>query len=170
MASAYSQDLRDRVIDAVVRGGMSRRAAAARFGVSESSAIKWVQRFERSGSRAASKMGGYLRPRLEPHREFLEALRAEKSDITLKALCDRLLAERGVRADTAMMSRFFRRIGVTLKKRRLSRATRIVRTKSAIAGAGEAIRSASILRDWCSSTRPGPSQHDPALRLGAART
>ena len=53
MASAYSQDLRDRVIDAVVRGGMSRRAAAARFGVSESSAIKWVQRFERSGSRAA---------------------------------------------------------------------------------------------------------------------
>ena len=46
MASAYSQDLRDRVIDAVVRGGMSRRAAAARFGVSESSAIKWVQRFE----------------------------------------------------------------------------------------------------------------------------
>jgi transposase len=40
MASAYSQDLRDRVIDAVVRGEMSRRAAAARFGVSESSAIK----------------------------------------------------------------------------------------------------------------------------------
>ena len=32
MASAYSQDLRDRVIDAVVRGKMSRRAAAARFG------------------------------------------------------------------------------------------------------------------------------------------
>jgi hypothetical protein len=28
MASAYSQDLRDRVIDAVVRGEMSRRAAA----------------------------------------------------------------------------------------------------------------------------------------------
>jgi transposase len=127
MASAYSQDLRDRVIDAVARGEMSRRAAAARFGVSESSAIKWVQRFERSGSRAASKMGGYLRPRLEPHREFLEALRAEKSDITLQALCDRL-AKRGVRADTAMMSRFFRRIGVTLKKRRLSRASRIVRT------------------------------------------
>jgi transposase len=75
---------------------MSGRSAAARFGVSESSAIKWVQRFERSGSRAASKMGGYLRPRLEPH--------SEKSDFTLQALCDRLLAERGVRADTAMMS------------------------------------------------------------------
>jgi transposase len=73
-------------------------------------------------------MGGYLRPRLEQHREFLEALRAEKSDLTLQALCDRLLEERGIRADTAMMSRFFRRIGVTLKKRRSSRANRIVRT------------------------------------------
>jgi transposase len=128
MASAYSQDLRDRVIDAVVRGRMSRRAAAARFGVSESSAIKWVQRFERTGSRAASKMGGYLRPRLEPHREFLQALRREKSDITLKSLCDWLLAERGVRVDTSMMSRFFRRLGVTHKKRRSSRASGIVRT------------------------------------------
>jgi transposase len=34
MAGAYSQDLRDRVINAVVVEGMSRRAAAARFGVS----------------------------------------------------------------------------------------------------------------------------------------
>jgi transposase len=55
MASAYSQDLRDRVIDAVIRGGMSGRAAVARFGVSESSAIKWVQRFERNGSRAGEQ-------------------------------------------------------------------------------------------------------------------
>ena len=37
--------------------------------------------------------------------EFLEALRGEKSDITLKARCDRLLVERGVKADTSMMSR-----------------------------------------------------------------
>jgi hypothetical protein len=33
-----------------------------------------------------------------------------------QALCDRLSAERGVKADTSMMSRFFRRIGVTVKK------------------------------------------------------
>ena len=37
MAGAYSQDLPDRVIDAVIGGKMSRRAAAARFGVSLSS-------------------------------------------------------------------------------------------------------------------------------------
>jgi hypothetical protein len=51
--------------------------------------------------RAAARMGGYLRSKPEPHHEFLAALRAEKSDITLQALCDRLPAERGVRADTS---------------------------------------------------------------------
>ena len=116
MAGAYSQDLRDRVIDAVAGGGMSRRGAAARFGVSDSVAIKWLERFERTGVRAAAKMGGYKRPKLEPHRAFVEGLRAEKPDVTLQALCDRLLAERGVKSDTSLMSRFLRRIGLTLKK------------------------------------------------------
>jgi transposase len=125
--AAYSQDLRDRVIDAVLLEGMSRRAAAVRFGVSESSAIKWVERVERSGSRTAAKIGGYKPRKLDPHREFLEALRIEKPDITLQALCDRLLAERGVKADTSMMSRFLRRLGVTLKKRRWLRANRTAR-------------------------------------------
>ena len=63
-----------------------------------------------------------------PHRDFLAAARAEKPDITLEALGRRLLAERGVKADTSMLSRFFRRIGVTSKKRRSSRANRIAPT------------------------------------------
>ena len=41
--------------------------------------------------------------------ELLEAARVAKSDITLQALCDRLSAERGVKADASMMSRFFRK-------------------------------------------------------------
>ena len=44
MGRACSQDLRDRVIDAVETEGMSDRAASRRFGVSERSAIKWLQR------------------------------------------------------------------------------------------------------------------------------
>ena len=123
MAGAFSRDLRERVIDAVLRDGMSRRAAAERFGVSGSAAIKWVERVERIGSRTAAQMGGYKPMKLEPHREFVEALRTEKPDMTLQALCDRLAGERGVKADTSLMSRFLRRLGVTLKKRRSSRAS-----------------------------------------------
>lgn len=126
--AAYSQDLRERVIDAVLVEGMSRRAAAARFGVSESAAIKWVERVERIGSRTAGKVGGYKRMMLAPHRAFIEALRCEKPDITLQGLCDRLQADRGVRAYTSVMSRFLRHLGVTLKKRRLSPASKTGRT------------------------------------------
>jgi transposase len=128
MPKPYSQDLRDRVIDAVMKGGMSRRAAARRYEISESIAVKWVERFERDGSRARVGHGGHRPSALIPHRDFLEAARAEKPDITLQGLSDRLLSERGVKADPSMMSRFFRRIGVTFKKRLWSRASRTVRT------------------------------------------
>jgi transposase len=128
MAKPYSQDLRDRVIDAVEKSGLSRRGAAERFGISDSAAIKWVERVERIGSRTAARMGGYKPRKLDPHRDFLEAARTEKPDITLQGLCDHLLSERAVKADTSMMSRFFRRVGVTFKKRRSSRASRTART------------------------------------------
>jgi transposase len=42
MPKPYSQDLRDRVIDAVEKGEMSRRAAARRYAISESVAVKWL--------------------------------------------------------------------------------------------------------------------------------
>jgi transposase len=119
MATPYSQDLRDRVLDAIEKDGMSRMGAAERFEIDESSAIKWMERLERTGSRTAAQMGGYKPRKLDLHREVLEAARAEKPGVTLQALCDRLLAERGVKADTSMMSRFFRRIGVTPKKKTL---------------------------------------------------
>ena len=128
MAKPYSQDLRDRVIDAVTIGGMSRRAAARRYEVSESTAVKWLDRYRRDGARAPTGRRGHRRSALMPHRDFLEAARAEKPDITLEALGRRLLAERGVKADTSMLSRFFRRIGVTLKKRPSSLANRGART------------------------------------------
>lgn len=128
MTAGYSQDLRDRVIDAVMKERMSRRAAARRFGVSESAAIKWVQRAERTGSRRAMVTGGRRPEVLKPHHDFLMAVRAQQPDITLEALSRRLLAERGVKADTSMLSRYFRRHGITFKKRRWSRASRTART------------------------------------------
>lgn len=117
MARNYSQDLRDRVIDAVMRDGMSRRAAARRFGVSESSAVKWLQRFQETDARTPVGTGGHRPSILKPHLDYLASVLAEQPDITLAALGRRLLAERAVKADTSMLSRFFRREGVAIKKR-----------------------------------------------------
>src|SRR5664279_4388463 len=102
MAKPYSQDLRNRVLEAIEKDGMSRRSAAERCEIGESSAIKWMERLERTGSRTTAQMGGYKPRKLDPHREFLEAAPAEKPYVTLQALCDRLLTERGVTADTWM--------------------------------------------------------------------
>ena len=118
MGRSYSQDLRDRVIDAVEKDGMSCRAAADRFGISASAAIKWLQRFQGTGARAPIGTGGHRPSALKPHRAFIEVALAEKPDITLEALCRRLAAELQVKADTSMLSRFFRREGIRFKKRR----------------------------------------------------
>jgi transposase len=79
MAKPYSQDLRDRVIDAVERGEMSRRAAGRHHEISESVAIKWLERLERHGSREPVGHGGHRASKLMPHRDFSQAARAEKS-------------------------------------------------------------------------------------------
>ena len=59
MAKPYSMDLRERAVGMVVRGGLSRRAAAARFGLGESTVINWVRRFQETGSVAPGRMGGH---------------------------------------------------------------------------------------------------------------
>ena len=46
---AVSDDLRERVVEAVVLGGLSRNQAAARFKVSVASAVRWVKRFRNHG-------------------------------------------------------------------------------------------------------------------------
>ena len=126
MRKPYSQDLRDRVIDAVEKEDMSCRAAGRLFKVSPSTAIKWLDLYRRTDRRSPSKVRGHRPSALMPHRDFLEAARTEKSDITLEALGRRLLQARGVKADTSMLSRFFRRIGVTFKKGPSSLASRTV--------------------------------------------
>lgn len=130
MPRAYSQDLRDRVIDSVLRGGESRRGAARRFGVSDASAIKWLERYERVGDRRCAGTGGHRPSKVKPERAWLLAAITAEPDITLAALSARLLAERGVKADASMLSRFFIGEGISFKKNRAA-----VRTRSARRGA-----------------------------------
>ena len=56
MSKTISVDLRRRVV-AAVEEGASCRAAAARFGVGVSSAIRWVSRFRTRGGRQAGRQG-----------------------------------------------------------------------------------------------------------------
>lgn len=97
MAKPYSMDLRDRVVRAVTVEGMSCHAAAARFGVAPSSAIKWMRRYRDTGSVAPGRMGGR-------HTNILSGATRDwlpermTSDFTLRGLVAEL-AERGVKVD-----------------------------------------------------------------------
>jgi len=64
MARAYSQDLRDRVIDAAL-GGMPARRAAAQFEIGIATAIVWVRRARASGERVARRQGQPRRSKLD---------------------------------------------------------------------------------------------------------
>ena len=81
MPKLCSLELRERVVEAV-ESGASRREAAEWFNVSPSSAIKWMQRRQETGSIAPKPSGGSLSP-LEAHADFLLALIADHPDLTL---------------------------------------------------------------------------------------
>src|SRR5918993_2113041 len=85
MTAPLSQDLRERIAHAVGVGS-SARAAAERFAVSPSAAIKLMQRVRQTGSTAPAKIGGHRRPILEPHADTLRAIATSKPGITLKEM------------------------------------------------------------------------------------
>lgn len=116
MARALSLDLRERVVEAVAKG-MSCRRAAARFGVSASSAIRWAARVRSGGALAPMKQGGDRRSqRIEAEAAFLLGAVAEQADMTLAELKGKL-KERGKSVGIGTLWRFFKRHRITLKKR-----------------------------------------------------
>jgi transposase len=127
MSKALSLDLRTRVL-AAVAAGASHRAAASRFGVSAASVSRW-RRLERvQGDARAGPLGGDRRSaRIEAQGHLIRQLLDEIPDITIEEL-RRALGERDHWFGYGTIQRFFRRHGITRKKRRRTRASRIART------------------------------------------
>jgi len=116
MAKSLSQDLRSRLISAVA-GGMSRRAAAERFGVSAASAVRWVRAWRETGVGSAKRQGGDRRSeRIETYRSvILDAINA-RADITLDEIAEMLRRDRGASFASSTVWRFLDRHAMTLKK------------------------------------------------------
>jgi transposase len=124
MTRAYSEDLRRRVIGAV-EAGASCRQAAKRYEIGESTAIRWLARWRSTGSAAAQPQGGDRRShRIEAHAALILGSVEERADITLAELAEQVQAETGARFAIGTFWRFFRRRGITVKKRRGMRPSR----------------------------------------------
>jgi transposase len=110
-----SVDLRERVV-AAIAAGASCRAAAERFGVGASSAIRWWALQRQAGSVAPGPLGGDRRSgRIEGHASLILGLLERTPDVTLSELRAEL-ADAGVPVSIASLWRFFARRRITLKK------------------------------------------------------
>ena len=127
MSKALSVDLRERVL-AAIDEGMSCRGAAARFGVSAASAIRWRALSRQTGDVRPGPLGGDRRSgRIEAQSEVILGLIESKPDVTLAEI-EAALAERGVVVSSTSIWRFFDRRGITLKKSRRTRTSRAAPT------------------------------------------
>ena len=111
MGKPYSIDLRERVQASVASGG-SRRAAARRYEVSASFAVKLADLVSRTGSAEAARQGrppggGKLAPHVTALLDWVEA----EPDITMPELAAKLKAEKDVTAYPASLSRVLRKAG-----------------------------------------------------------
>ena len=114
MTRSYSLDLRERVARFVESGG-SCHAAAARFGVSVSFAVKLMAALRATGSLEAKPEGGWRYSKLDPHRDLLIGRVAEQDDITMPELAAEL-AGRGTVVAPSSISRWLIRNGYRFKK------------------------------------------------------
>ncbi len=111
-----SEDLRERVVEAVVYLGMSRNAAAKHFRVSIASTVRWVRRFGESGEISPKPLGGDRRSgRVEAHRGYLLGLARRTPDLTLLEIQERVIAHCGERFSASVLWRFFDRHEITFK-------------------------------------------------------
>jgi transposase len=116
MAKALSTDLRQRVI-AAVEAGVSRHAAAARFGVSASSAIRWVAAWRAAGQVAAKPQGGDRRSRrLEVYRTTILSAVEAQVDLALAELAALVQQRHGARFAPSSVWCLLDRHGLSVKE------------------------------------------------------
>jgi len=113
MARPYSQDLRERVVEAVDEGA-TRLEAAERFGVSVSSAVRWHQAWRETGTFEARPCGGSCSP-LDDYEEETLALVEEQDDRTLDEIVA-AMRKRQIPGSRTALFRFLERRGITHKK------------------------------------------------------
>ena len=154
MPKPCSLDLRMRVLREV-EAGASRREAAECVEVSASSAIKWMQRLNETGSIAAKPSGGSISP-LEAHAAVLLGLIAEQPDLTLDEIVavdaqapDRRQPQRGLAVLQAAQCQ--------LQKKACAQRSSSEPMWSAPGGAGCENKACLTRPDWCLLMRPQPT-------------
>ena len=134
MGKPLSVDLRSRLV-AAVAGGLSRRAAAERFGVSAASSIRWVAASNTTGTVAPKPQGGDQRShRIEAFADVILAAIEAQQDVSLIELAELLRTICGASFAPSTVWRFLDRHAMTFKKNGTRRRAGTTRRRRAAAG------------------------------------
>jgi len=123
MGKPYSMDLRERVV-AAIEGGLSTRAAAARFSIGIATAGAWARLKRATGGVRPGKQGKPKGSVLDAHMDFILGVLGAAPDTTLDEMVERLRDERGVTVVRTAVWKFLARHEQTHKKRRLTPASK----------------------------------------------
>jgi len=115
MPRPHSMDLRERIAEAV-HSGMSCNAAAKRFSVAPSTAIKLIKAEAETGSLEPKQMGGYRKAILGPHEDTVRALVQETPDATLAELGEGLRKKK-IKVGRSALAAFLAKLGLSFKKK-----------------------------------------------------
>jgi transposase len=140
MGKPYSVDLRERVVTAVVTGGLSCNRAAKQFGVGVSTAINWVRRLRETGSVAPGQMGGHKPKSISGEHAVWLLQRIQDGDFTLRGLVAEL-RERGLKVDYRSVWEFVHAEKLSFKKKRGGWRTRSPRHRAAAGAVDKVSRS-----------------------------
>jgi len=112
---AYSQDLRDRVLHALERGERP-TAIARRFDVSRGWVHEVRRRLRSEGRRSSLQIGGHRRSLLAPVELVLRKWIADRPDLTLAEICERLAQEHGIAIGIPALWHQLNKWGLSYKK------------------------------------------------------
>ena len=135
MVRAYLDDLRERVVAAVLESGLSCHRAATLFGIAVSTAVNWVRRLRETGSVTPDRIGGYRPRTLQGEHEIWLAARLKEAQCTRRGLVAELAA-RGLEAEYGVVWTFVHEHGLTHQKRHWSPASRAVPMSGAAGNSG----------------------------------
>ncbi len=118
MPSPYSEDLRQRVVNAV-ESGKTTREVSSLFQVSPAFVSIIYRRWRQAGHVHPKPIGGYRRAFLEPYEDAIKAQLADHPSMTLKELQTWLANEQSLSISLSAIDKFVRqKLGYRYKKNR----------------------------------------------------
>jgi transposase len=114
-------DLRDGAVQFVL-AGESRHAVAGRLGLGGSRVMPWLDRYQKTGPAAASKIGGSVKPKIAGSHGDGPSERSGRGKFTLHGLTFEL-ADHGLKVDDKTMGKCVHVQDLSFKKNRVRRRT-----------------------------------------------